>query len=360
MKKNGVILLITLSFIAIVSVLIVLYYSLVDSSMKRTEKSKFLVQSNLFMYDFKKAVLPLMLDGFTQLEGMLENVTEEQLQEYGPFIGEILGGCAGETKEKIKICIFNQLYGLPITPEAVGGFGEEKQSSVFDWSMECQPGNRVFNINRLKKFNGEFRDLFITKFKEYLAVKYDLRSPDELFGIISYVLELVPKEQSYLFGKEELRVNEKETGGKISGQQMWQNILDDYYALTEDKKIYEIPWDRLIGFRGEFLDFNQAPKELCAMIFPLSAEAKEELCIVDDVTRNNLSKEDVFNLLDESEKVVDGNLSLRYGFNSILDCKLGYSYDNTGSDFNFRYTMEKKEGNTTKEPQIEDFKMVIR
>ncbi|MCV6606942.1 MAG: hypothetical protein OIF32_01925 [Campylobacterales bacterium] len=366
MKKKGIILLITLSFITLVTVIVALYYTLVENSMARNQKSKFLVQANVFMYDFKHNIMPLITEQISALETTLENVSDDDLEKYGSMFAELLGDCAGESKEKMKICIFNQFYGIPLSPSAFS-FGDNNTSSeLMDWKLECSPGNKEFNINMSRDFNDSFRYIYEDNFKNFLTSEYKLISTSTLFELINYSLAVTPKEESYLFGKDELKINSVDLENKkISGKDLWNKIIDDYYSLTEEKEIYKVPWDKLIGFEGEYLDFNQISPELCKIIFPIKGESDEELCVEPSKT---LSQEEVLDGLDENEKTFAIGAKLYYKFNPILDCKLNYNSSDVDGTFSFRYTVSVKDSNQTQggdsnqtqQIKVENFKMILR
>jgi hypothetical protein len=219
---------------------------------------------------------------------------------------------------------------------------------MMSWKLIIEAGNRVFNINKLKNCDDNFKEYFYRNFREYLVNKYKMNSPDDLFEIIKYVLG----EDSYLKGRDELKINSfNSNSSAIGGFSKWKMIVDDYYFLTEDKAIYDVEWENIIGFTGDFLDFNQMPEDLCKILFPMSNNMNEQLCS----EGRNFSRNEALILLDDSEKYMEGNITFEYDLNPILDCEVNYE----SSIFKFLYQMGKKEGNITKNPKIQNFKMFL-
>lgn len=68
--------------------------------------------------------------------------------------------------------------------------------------------------------------------------------------------------------------------GAIANAEQFNRIVERYVELTRDTTILSIPWDRYIGFDGDKMDFNAVNPETLSLILPhVSAEKIRSLTL---------------------------------------------------------------------------------
>ena len=73
------------------------------------------------------------------------------------------------------------------------------------------------------------------------------------------------------------------TQGHLYDRHHFRQILDAYKKETQDASVDAIPWERLIGFRNDIVDFNHIDPEVLHFIDPLIDDAT-----LDEVTLGRL------------------------------------------------------------------------
>lgn len=337
MKKKAIVLFLTISFIAVISTIVALYFTLTDDSIKRSEKEQFLVQSNLFMYNIKNDILPIFNE---TIKTIFSSPMAELIKEYADEEFD---------EERAKIEIYSTyVYNTPFPLQSAG--------QTVSGTILCKPFNRNLNVNLFRDFNDSFRATFQNKFKIALNNSYDLQDPDTLIELINYAVGATPREYSYLVNKEELEINSLNLEeNKIGSFTIWNKLLSDYEKLTDDKNIYKVPWEDLVSFQGEFLDYNQMSQDLCKTVFLYSKDNDETLC---GEPRNRTQKQ-LLDLVQDDEKILIYGLNMFFNFNTTLSCQLDYEGGKANGTFTFKYFMETKEANKTSPASLKDFTILV-
>ncbi len=312
LKKPAVILFLTVTFIILISGVVALYFSLSQKSITRSNKELFLVQTAIFMKDIKQQLFPLIdktiQTAFASMLSSDENSSKQKIELYNKFF-----------------------YDLPIPIK----------SKYLRAALLCSAGNSRLNINRLKQLPRSFRFALEQRLKIYLSQKYELLSPDVLFELIHYALELEPRHNSYLYSKEDLEINRAFDGvNKINGFVAFEKITQDYISLTSDKNIGKVAWADLIQFSGDFLDFNQMPKPLCEALFLYSKDASGELCTKPPRAK---TRDEIAPLIFENEREALDKLNISFDFNPLLVCKLDYTLNKVSARLEFDYLQRQNE-----------------
>ncbi|MDD2370012.1 MAG: hypothetical protein PHQ90_11985, partial [Sulfuricurvum sp.] len=123
--------------------------------------------------------------------------------------------------------------------------------------------------------------------------------------------------------------------GSIENFTQFRQIIARYLALTKDTQILAIPWERLIGFEGDKIDFNYASPELVALIAP-EIDSETLHSITDLRTVPFESKEQVIAAAAQLSSLYDSWFFVYSAGNSYpLIGKVAMEMDGAGSEFEF-------------------------
>lgn len=156
-------------------------------------------------------------------------------------------------------------------------FDEEKifYGSKMPFSLDIYDSNinftidsmhKYLNINVLAKMMIKKDNKIYDDFISYLY-KYNLREP-EFF--VDLLLDTIDKDNIEINSGSHSEIsinNPRFRNGKIYNKTHFQIILDYYYFETNDKSIYNIPFDSIVAFNSSEIDINFATKELLKMFF---------------------------------------------------------------------------------------------
>lgn len=320
MKKRSIVLFLTIIFVAAIGGVVMLYFSLSNSSLKRSKTDQFLVEANSFMLDFKSKIMPFVDKSLkAQIDNLLtdNNDSSAKTQIYNKFV---------------------YAFSLPLSSKYVKA------------KFSCAPRNQRLNINKLKDINASKRQAIEGHIKLFLANKYELVFPDSLFDLLHYALG-INKEYSYLAQRDDLQIKHIKQGS-IDGKNAFLAIINDYKNITKDNSISNVPWDEIISFDGKFLDYNHLKKPVCEMIFPYSSPISISLC---DGKFKSMTKEDVFNSIYDDEKLIANELDLRFDFNPYLRCEISYE-----STFKLLLNFDYNQNATNQNALIDNLEFFIK
>lgn len=218
--KKGIVLLLTLGFIAILSVLISFVLSLTNRIYGEVNSVHIKNQSFILFSDIKK-----LLDDYS-----------DQIENDNDFT--------------------NFLLGAP-------PFYDDK--SKLGLNVEITPLNNRININSIlidKKINNN-----LIQFLKNVCEKYNILDPN---FFISLVLDTIDEDNLEREALSEISLqNLKYSNGAIYDMNQFI-ILEKYYANTvQDKNIFRVPWEKLIYFgekNSTILDCKRVNKELIFLI----------------------------------------------------------------------------------------------
>lgn len=121
------------------------------------------------------------------------------------------------------------------------------------------------NINHFADLNGTLHPDY-KGVLENLFIRYPVAHPEIFIHLISDTLDS-DKEQRH--EKSEIALDDPDfLNGKIESMQQFHRLIERYIAITNDKQILDIPWERIIGFRGEQMDINYVSSEVLSVIIP--------------------------------------------------------------------------------------------
>ncbi len=135
-----------------------------------------------------------------------------------------------------------------------------------DIKFTIDSNQKYLNINQLIISMKNKDNIEYTNFISYLY-RYKLRDPDFFIDILLDTIDNDTFEKNSGSGSEIVLENPIFRNGKIYNQKHFQIILDYYFSKTEDKAIYDIPFENLISFNSSLLDINFANKDIINIFF---------------------------------------------------------------------------------------------
>ncbi len=222
MKKKAVILLITIGFIALMSVFILTSISIFESSFERVQKIENINRFNVLFSD----------------------------------IVAILDKKVKQIKSSLDLDSFLGLYPPIIDP---------KGSVAMQILIEPQV-NKI-NINNL--FYKQKVDFVTKAFLQKVFLQYEVSDGDYFIRLLLDTLDYDESERGA--NSEIVLKNPDFINGKIENKKHFDKILDYYVLVTKDENIKKVPWDKLIFF-GErdkryILDCDRMEMELVEVLF---------------------------------------------------------------------------------------------
>jgi len=304
-QRKGVVLLITVGFITAIMALIAYQFSITDRGLKRTSKEKFYYQSSLILADIHEKLIPEMLKGLKSLDTNDSSNKETTAQALNSY--------------------FNVPFPI-INDEKIG-------SAV----VTISPVDTKFNINRFKTLKDEKRDFF-------RLFTQDLEDNMLLIDLIDLALETnqsVTSAYEYLKNDDTLALNSIFfRRGEIVDMEQFGTILDSYYAMTKDKKAYELKWDDFLDFQSYGkTPFSHISYEFCRTVFSYkNIEWIERYCSNEDAIL--YSQEDMPFDSDDNATFNSYNITFE-NYNPVIRVDIDISQNENSSHFRFFYDIEK-------------------
>ncbi|UFS62151.1 hypothetical protein LOH54_10890 [Sulfurimonas sp. HSL-3221] len=220
----------TLAFVTAIAALIAVGGSILERGYSQTETKAFLVQSNTLL----------------------------------PSIYSILKQNTADINDSDTLDI---LLSVPL-------FFENKRNGMMMDITFASDAGRV-NINHLVKSNSEVTadpyaplslDPAVEGYLERILTVYNV---SDTILLISMVADSIDMDTNERFPGSELSLKSPDfTQGRLYDMQHFKQVLDAYKLLTQDFNIDDIPWEHLIGFRNEAIDFNHIEPDTLHFIDP--------------------------------------------------------------------------------------------
>lgn len=232
MKKNGIVLMMTLLLIALLSGIAALVLS-------QSQKLSQLRNDVLF----KSSSLRIVNDLEQQLPSLLSGIT---------------------SPEELDLAM-----RLPLQLE-------NKKEDFVSKIQFTSPYNRL-NINRLMEPDGKINEANIALLMRIFAL-YPIADVDILIKLVFDTIDTDTIERGV--DTEIALIKPDFKNGSIANAEQFNRIVERYVELTRDTTILSIPWDRYIGFDGDKMDFNAVNPETLSLILPhVSAEKIRSLTL---------------------------------------------------------------------------------
>lgn len=132
----------------------------------------------------------------------------------------------------------------------------------FTLSFSFFPLDNGLNINKLLA-NSKRNEEFITIF-ENILISYNVLDAQFLTDLVLDTLDADETERSY--GSEIILQNKFFTNGKIYSKEHFDQIINHYVQIKDDKNIYKIDWRKYIRFDEDNIDINFASIELLKIL----------------------------------------------------------------------------------------------
>ena len=265
--KKGIALLITVSLVATIVALIGISAGIIDDSFKRISNKQFMIQANT------------MLSGFI----------------------DILDENAADINDSTSLDIF---LSMPFSFEQKS---RDLSVDIYFLSDAAKPNiNNMLesseaNSSKKYKNNPPLTPEYERFFDRILSI-YNVSDKITLLYLIADSVDTDTKERQS--GTEIALEDPFFTQGHIYSMRHFQKILDAYKRITLDYSVDAIPWESLIGFANEKVDFNNIDDEVLKYIFSdidpdfLRKIGEESTEIYEDFKFLNLSKEQEAELKD--------------------------------------------------------------
>jgi hypothetical protein len=140
----------------------------------------------------------------------------------------------------------------------------------FDLNMRLSSPYTKMNINQLADSNGTLNEKYHAAWMRIFE-RYPIVDRETLLMVVLDTLDNDLTERST---KTEIKWRENDfNNGSIMSMKQFDRILQRYLTLTKDKTILSIPWENYIGFEGDKIDLNAVNPETLTLLLPgVSAE----------------------------------------------------------------------------------------
>ncbi len=230
--RRGVALLITIALVATITALIAVSSGILEHSFKRISNKQMLVQSNVFLTKFVEIL----------------KTASEQVQD--PFTLEIF---------------------------LVAPFSFENKAHLLQVNISFTSESFAPNINNMLEnntTNAPSKAVYSEYFERILSI-YNISDKLLLISLIEDALDRDYEER--ISGSEIAFNNPFFQQGEIYDLSHFMQIIKAYKMISRDPSVDVIPWDKLIGFKGEGVDINHISSEALMMLNPTLDEDSVEV-----------------------------------------------------------------------------------
>ncbi|MDR2342807.1 MAG: hypothetical protein LBD84_07210 [Campylobacteraceae bacterium] len=285
LKRNGIVLLTTVGLIIMLSLLILKSVDISKQYFDRSNEKGLYIQLN-------KSFLDALM---------------------------ILQKSSREIKDAQSLSV---IIGLPI----VLGTDNSDMNIV----MNIDSAGGVININNLILDNNNINEPLYNLLQSLLR-EYQVINANFFFSLLLDAIDKDKNERTYTSeaALKDYRFND----GGINSKESFRYLLDYFVANGGDAKIYNIPWEDIIGFSGQNIDFNYIKEPLFTLIkkeYNLHSLNQDE--IIGSYDKLNISSGD-------KEKL--GALNIGF-FSPRILCSIELFYLEQAKSFNFLYDMGSK------------------
>jgi hypothetical protein len=293
--KKGIALLITVTLVATITALIAVSAGILDNSFKRISNKKFLLQSNL----------------------VLVNVID------------LLKQNSSDINDSMMLDIF---LSMPLA------FENKEQDIMVDITFESDATQ--LNINHYIPENNTTNPQVsqpIENYLDYILTIYNVSDKILLLSMIADTIDMDDEERTS--GSEIALENPFFAQGTIYNRDHFFAILDAYKRNTLDYTVNEIPWGKLIGFRGNEIDFNHISPDALSIMLP-----NVDPSVILNYTEGRLDTYDSFDALGidaETQKSLE-ELHLTF-FSPDIEAHVNIRHAGERSRMRFSYNLSTQE-----------------
>ena len=292
--RRGVALLLTITLVATIATLIGISSGILEHSFKRISNKQMLIQSNIFLSKFV----------------------------------EILNEASSQVGDALTLDIFL------MAPLSFENKAHDLKVDIKFVSQARRP-----NINTLLESNATnapTKEAFSDYFDQILTI-YNISDKILLLSLIEDALDSDYEER---ISGSEIALNDPFfTQGHIYDMEHFEKILEYYKELSRDASVDAIPFEGLIGFKGDGIDINHIDKQTLLMLMPALTEENVAMYTTDRV--DVYSDFEAFMLDQESlDRFKDMNVSF---YSPLVRATMAISSGDDVKDVYFSYNLETKE-----------------
>jgi hypothetical protein len=153
----------------------------------------------------------------------------------------------------------------------------ESKKGDFILKVQLSSPYAHLNINHLMESDGKINEANMALLMRIFAL-HPIADADILIKLVFDTIDTDTIERGV--DTEISIMNPDFKNGTIANFDQFNRILERYVELTRDTAILSIPWNRYIGFDGEKMDFNALNPEMLSLVLPkLSAEKIRSLTL---------------------------------------------------------------------------------
>jgi hypothetical protein len=183
-------------------------------------------------------------------------------------------------------------------------FSVESRSGDFSLNATLSSPYTKININKLLDVNGSvnkpYVDVWMRLFSTHPIADSEL--------LLKLVLDTIDSDRVQRDGDSEIALVRNDfANGQIASMEQFYQIIGHYKMRTRDGSVLKIPWERYIGFEGDKIDINAVNIETLALLLP--EVSTDKLRIVTSYRTNAFTtKEEVLRELPELSALYDSFL----------------------------------------------------
>ncbi len=231
MKRKGIALLITIALVATITALLTVSTGILDNSFKRISNKLFLIQSNVFFNDF-----------ITILNDATNDVNDSDTLDIFLMIPVAF---ASEHKDiAVDVSFVSEASKININRLVSDANSSDKRSIYEPIPMQAAYESYLEHI--LSVYNISDKILLLAMIADTVDGDFDERVPGSEIAL-----------SDPLFSQ----------GGLYNVEHMTQ-ITKAYVRETQDFNANDIPWETLVGFRNEAVDFNHINADVLHHVAP--------------------------------------------------------------------------------------------
>ncbi|MDR1460729.1 MAG: hypothetical protein LBI78_03715 [Campylobacteraceae bacterium] len=196
--------------------------------------------------------------------------------------------------------------------------------------MDISSAGGVININNLISNDNRINEP-LYNFLQSLLYEYRVINSNFFLSILLDAIDIDKNERTY--ASEASLQNYKFSDGGIDSKESFNYLLDYFVANGGDARIYDIPWEDVIGFVGISIDFNYIKEPLFTLI-------KKEYNL------HSLNQDEIVSSYDElmissSDREKLTNLGIGFFSPKIL-CSMSFFYLGQTKLLNFLYDIRSE------------------
>ncbi|MDR2790120.1 MAG: hypothetical protein LBB59_04020 [Campylobacteraceae bacterium] len=196
--------------------------------------------------------------------------------------------------------------------------------------IDIKSGGGVINVNNLILSNNETNEPLYNLLQSLLQ-EYQVVNANFFLSILLDAVDADKNERTYA-SEAALRDYRFDDGG-INSKESFLYLLDYFEAKGGDARIYNIPWEDIVGFVGEDIDFNYIKEPLLILI-------KKEYNLISLNRGELLNSYDELNIPNEGKEKLK---ALNVGFFSPrIVCSINLFYMKQTMSLNFLYDIKSR------------------